>query len=340
MALPKPSLVLYPGASYAGEVRVVDIGAPRALLEDPALPCCLLTAADVLPAFPPRDPAAHKGTYGHLLVIAGSYGKSGAAALCAMAGLRAGAGLVTLGVPASLHDSLAGRQSEVMVEPLPEAAPGILGQAALDRLRTLFEGKTAVAIGPGLGTHDETAEVARALVGTSRLPMVVDADGLNAFAGRPDLLGRSPGPRILTPHPGEASRLLGQTRDELMRDRLAVVPAFARGQAVHVVLKGAGTLVADPKGRVAINPTGNAGMATGGTGDVLTGLIGGLLARGVEAGLAARAGVYLHGLAGDVAARETGPEALIAGDLLVHLPAALRALRAAGGAERGDAPRG
>ena len=330
MALPKPSLLLYPGAAFAGEVRVVDIGAPRALLEDPALPCCLLEPADVLPAFPARDPAAHKGTYGHLLVIAGSAGKSGAAALCALGGLRMGAGLVTLAAPASLRDTLAARHSEVMVEPLPQTAGAALARAALDPLRRLLEGKTAVALGPGLSTDPETVEVVQVLVGEGRLPMVIDADGLNAFAGQMALLARSPGPRILTPHPGEASRLLGVGRDRLLAERLAVVPEVARTHSLHFVLKGARTLVADPKGGVAINPTGNPGMASGGTGDVLTGMIGGLLARGVEPGLAARAGVYLHGLAGDLAARETGPEALIAGDVLAHLPAAIRALRADG----------
>ena len=329
LALPKPSLLLYPGAAFAGEVRVVDIGAPRALLEDPGLPRCLLEAGDVLPAFPARDPAAHKGAYGHLLVIAGSAGKSGAAALCALAGLRVGAGLVTLAAPASLHDTLAARHSEVMVEPLPETGGRALALRAVDRLRALLEGKTALAIGPGLSTDLETVEVVRALVGEVRLPMVVDADGLNAFAGRMDLLARSPGPRVLTPHPGEASRLLGMARDRLLADRVALVPEVARTHSVYLVFKGARTLVADPKGSLAINPTGNPGMASGGTGDVLAGMIGGLLARGVEPGLAARAGVYLHGLAGDLAARETGPEGLLAGDLLAHLPAAIRALREA-----------
>ena len=327
MALPKPSLLLYPGAAFAGEVRVVDIGAPRALLESPDLPLSLLDPADAAAAFPPRDPAAHKGTYGHLLVIAGSAGKSGAAALCAMAGLRMGAGLVTLAAPEGLHDTLAARHSEVMVEPLPQTARRALARAALPRLRALLEGKTAVALGPGLSTDEETVEVVRALVAEVRLPMVVDADGLNAFAGRMAMLSQAPGPRILTPHPGEAGRLLGMARETLLRDRLALVPDVARTHSVHLVLKGARTLVADPKGSLAINPTGNSGMASGGTGDLLTGMIGGLLARGVEPGLAARAGVYLHGLAGDLAARAQGPEALVAGDLLAHCGAAIRALR-------------
>jgi NAD(P)H-hydrate epimerase len=330
MALPKPSLLLYPGAAFAGEVRVVDIGAPRALLEDPGLACSLLEPADVLPAFPARDPAAHKGTYGHLLVVAGSAGKSGAAALCALAGLRMGAGLVTLAAPASLHDTLAARHSEVMVEPLPQTAGAALARAALDPLRRLLEGKTAVALGPGLSTDPETVAVVQSLVGEGRLPMVIDADGLNAFAGQMALLARSPGPRVLTPHPGEASRLLGISRDRLLAERTATVPHVARTHSVHFVLKGARTLIGDPKGWLAINPTGNPGMASGGTGDVLTGMIGGLLARGVEPGLAARAGVYLHGLAGDLAARETGPEALIAGDVVARLPAAIQALRASG----------
>lgn len=328
LALPKRSLVLYPMARWAGEVRVVDIGMPRALLTDPGLRVNLVEAPDLAGAFPPREPDAHKGTFGHVLVVAGGLGKTGAASLCSQAALRVGAGLVTLALPQSLNGAMEAQLTEVMTEPLPETEARTLAPASLERILALTEGKSAVALGPGLSTHPGTAALVCELLVQLRLPVVVDADAINALAGRSEILSRAPGPVILTPHPGELRRLLSLGREELLEQRVSVARKMAEHYNLYLVLKGARTLVADPKGEVFINPTGNPGMATAGTGDVLTGMLAGLVGRGLELGLAVRAGVYLHGLAGDLAARDLGQEAMVAGDLLARLPAAIRTLKA------------
>jgi NAD(P)H-hydrate epimerase len=326
-ALPKRCLLLYPAAGYAGSVRVADIGIPRELCRDPKLTLGLLEAADAASAFPPRDPASHKGTFGHVLVVAGSVGKTGAAALCALAAQRAGAGLVTLAVPESLNDILEVKLTEVMTAPLPETAARTVASDALKPLLALAEGKSAIAIGPGLTTHPSTRQLVCDLLTSLGLPMVVDADGINALEGRAGLLARAAGPVILTPHPGELSRLLGMERAEVLAQRIALAPQVAADHHVTLVLKMARSLIAGPEGSVAIVPTGNPGMATGGTGDVLTGLIAGLLARGVPPGPAAHAGTYVHGLAGDIAAARVGQEAMLAGDLLDCLPEAIRQVK-------------
>ncbi|HSB77584.1 MAG TPA: NAD(P)H-hydrate dehydratase [Candidatus Methylomirabilis sp.] len=327
-ALPKRCLVLYPAAGSVGSLRVADIGIPRQLCRDPKLRLGLLEAADAAVAFPPRDPASHKGTFGHVLVIAGSVGKTGAASLCALAAQRAGAGLVTLAVPESLNDILEVKLTEVMTVPLPETEARTVASDALKPVLALAEGKSAVAIGPGLTTHPSTRQLVCDLLTTLRLPLVVDADGINALEGRAELLARAAGPVILTPHPGELSRLLGLERAEVLARRLALAPQVAADQHVTLVLKMARSLIAGPEGEIAIVPTGNPGMATGGTGDVLTGLIAGLLARGVPSGPAAQAGAYVHGLAGDIAAARLGQEAMLAGDLLDCLPEAIRQVKA------------
>ncbi len=329
-ALPKRSLVLYPAAAHVGRLRIVDIGIPSALCRLPELSLGLLQDEDVAPAFPPRDAAAHKGTFGHVLVIAGSVGKTGAAALTSLAAQRVGAGLVTLAVPHSLNDILEVKLTEVMTEPLPETEARTIGREALDRLLRLAEGKSAVAIGPGLGSHPSTQKLVHELLGSLRLPVVLDADGINALAGQADLLAGAAGPLILTPHPGELSRLLAVARDEVIRRRVSLAQEVAERFHVMLVLKMARTVIASPSGDAVIAPTGNPGMATGGTGDVLTGLIAGLLAQGVEPGLAARAGVYIHGLAGDLAAERMGQEAMLAGDLLDHVPEAIRRVKTTG----------
>ncbi len=335
-ALPKRSLLLFPGAAYAGTLKIADIGIPRRLAADPALPVGLLEAADVAPAFPRRDPASHKGTFGHVLVIAGSVGKTGAAALAGLGAQRVGAGLVTLAVPQSLNAILEVKLTEVMTVPIPETDAQTMSLRAFEPLLRLAEAKTAIAIGPGLGTHPETQELVRKLLVGLRLPLVVDADGLNALAGRADILAQASGPVVLTPHPGEFSRLLGLDRDVLLRRRLSLVRETAQRLHLTVVLKTARTLVAGPEGDTAIVPTGNPGMATGGTGDVLTGLMAGLLAQGVAPVQAARAAAYLHGLAGDLAAERLGAESMLAGDLLESVPEAIRRVKAA--ADDGGGP--
>ena len=326
--LPKRGLILFPAASRAGRVVIADIGLPRQLLADANLDVSLLQPEDAALALPSRDPDAHKGTYGHVLVLAGSSGKTGAAAMCALSALRIGAGLVTLGLPESLNDMMEAKLTEVMTEGLPETAERTVALAALGKVLTLLDGKRVVAIGPGLSTHPETAELVRELVSTVSVPMVVDADGINALAPRLETLGKAAAPLILTPHPGELARLLSMSREEVTHNRISVAQKVATSFGVHLVLKGGRTLVVDPEGRVVINMTGNPGMATGGTGDVLTGLIAGLMAQGVTPGLAARAGVYLHGLAGDLAAEALGQEAMLASDLMAQIPEAIRRVKA------------
>lgn len=325
--LPKRGLILYPAASCAGRVVTVDIGLPRQLLTDPLLDVSLVQADDLVGALPRRDPNAHKGTYGHVLVLAGSPGKTGAAAMCACSALRIGAGLVTLALPESLNDAMEAKLTEVMTESLPETGERTVAFAALERVLELVKDKRVIAIGPGLSIHPETAELVRAVVQTAKAQIVVDADGINAFGQNLEMLRNVALPPILTPHPGELARLLGIDRDEIVRNRIPIAQKVATSFGVHLVLKGARTLIVNPDGRVAINMTGNAGMATGGTGDVLTGLIAGLVAQGVNADLATRTGVYLHGLAGDLAAEAIGQEAMVASDLMAQLPEAIRQLK-------------
>jgi ADP-dependent NAD(P)H-hydrate dehydratase / NAD(P)H-hydrate epimerase len=326
----KPSLVFFPAAGYAGLVRVVDIGIPGSLDPEGPPDLALLEPSDVAPAFPARNPAAHKGSFGHVLVIAGSVGKTGAAALAALAAQRSGAGLVTLAVPASLNPILEVKLTEVMTVPLPETDGRTIGLDALETIVRLAEGKAVVAIGPGLGTHPATQQLVRLLLARLRLPVVVDADALNALVGESESLARAAGPLVLTPHPGECARLLNVPRAEVLADRIRLARETAVRFRLTLVLKLARTLVADPSGRLAVVPTGNPGMATGGTGDVLTGLIAGLIAQGLAPAESARAGTYLHGLAGDLAARRLGQEAMLAGDLLESIPEAIRQVKGSG----------
>jgi NAD(P)H-hydrate epimerase len=261
--------------------------------------------------------------------VAGSVGKTGAAALCSLAALRVGAGLVTLALPESLNDAMEAKLTEVMTVPLPETEERTLSRAALDRLLPLLEGKAAVALGPGLSTHPSTVALVWDLVAAARLPLVVDADGINALGSRLEALGKVTAPLVLTPHPGELSRLLTVGTQEVQDQRIPIAQKVAQTYNLTLVLKGARTVVASPKGQVAINPTGNPGMATAGSGDVLTGILAGLIAQGGDLELKTRAGVYLHGLAGDLAAEALTAEAMLAGDLLERLPEAIRRVKGA-----------
>jgi NAD(P)H-hydrate epimerase len=323
--LAKPALYLLPAAARAGRVEIADLGVPTAWLAA-GVTLGLTERADVRRILPPRALDAHKGRHGHLLVVAGSAGKTGAAVLACRGALRAGTGLVTCAVPASQQPVVAAQIAEAMTEPVAETAASTLSAKALDRLAELTRRMDAVAIGPGVGLDQETQAAVRDLVRTAERPMVVDADALTALAGHLALLREAPAPRLITPHPGEAARLLGSTAAEVQADRLASARALAEATGAMVALKGAGTVVAGPDGTVRVNPTGNPGLATGGTGDVLTGVAGGLLAQGIEPAAALVAAVYVHGLAGDVAARERGATGLLAGDVAEALPAALRAV--------------
>jgi NAD(P)H-hydrate epimerase len=322
----KLGLVQPPGLDFAGRVTVVPIGIPDAEVAR-GIRVWLVERADVAALFPPRPRAAHKGTYGHLLIVGGSLGKTGAAALAARAAMRTGAGLVTVATAASQRPVVAGLVVESMTEPLAETAVGTVALAARERVLELAGPRDAVALGPGLGLDADAQELARHLARALDRPLVLDADALTAIAGRLVLLRSAPAPRCLTPHPAEMARLMGASVADVQRDRVAAARAVATEHGVHVALKGATTVVAVPDGRVFLNPTGNPGMASGGTGDVLTGMIGALLARGMEPPDALVAAVYLHGLAGDLAAARLGEESLIASDLVDSLPDAFAALR-------------
>jgi NAD(P)H-hydrate epimerase len=318
MAFLKVGITVAPGFARAGAVTVVPIGIPAELAQAQGIRLALLDAGDVAPLLPRPEPLAHKNRRGHCLVVAGSPGKRGAGRLAAWAALRAGAGLVTLAT-----DDIA----QPLADPLMTAALDPHAADAGDRLVDLAAGKRAVAIGPGMATGAEGRGLVAAALSRLDLPLVIDADGLNHLATDTELVAGAAGPVILTPHPGEAARLLGSTPAEVERDRVGAVRELAGRTRAVVVLKGARTLVCDGMagdGFVTINPTGNPGLATAGTGDVLTGVIAGLCAQGLAPADAARAGVWLHGRAADLLAADLG-RGMTATDVCEAIPqAALR----------------
>ncbi|HZT28304.1 MAG TPA: NAD(P)H-hydrate dehydratase [Bryobacteraceae bacterium] len=322
---PKPAQVLAPNCNAVGELRVGAIGSPPELYEaDPGITLSLVQPREFLHLLAPRRPGAHKGSFGHVLVIGGSRGKTGAAAMAGLAALRSGAGLVTVASAESAIPVIAGHAPELMTEPLPETDSGGISLRAFDygRLPDIAANKDVLAIGPGVGTHPETVALVRRALEEFPHPAVVDADALNALAQTPfSASGRL---RVLTPHPGEMARLTGRTVADIEADRVEAARGLATGRQVTLVLKGQRSLIAFPDGRVWINPTGTPAMASGGSGDILTGLLAGFLGQfPAEPGLAVAAAVYLHGLAGECGARELGEKPLIATDLLRFLPAAL-----------------
>jgi ADP-dependent NAD(P)H-hydrate dehydratase / NAD(P)H-hydrate epimerase len=319
----KRGLLQEPGRMLAGDVRVVPIGIPPEEVMR-GMTLFLIEPADVRRELPPRPRTAHKGDFGHLLVVAGSVGKTGAAALTARAAMRAGAGLVTVSVPRSQQPVVAALVTESMTEPLEETSAQTVALKARDRIIELAQARDAVALGPGLGLDSEARALVRELVRDLPRPMVVDADALTALAGSLDLLKEARGPRCLTPHPGEMARMLGVSVADVQADRIETTRRFAAAYDTHVVLKGAASVVAAPGGPALVNATGNPGMASGGTGDVLTGMVGAFLARGLAPVPALSCATYLHGLAGDLAADEKGEEGLIAGDVVEAIPAAIR----------------
>jgi ADP-dependent NAD(P)H-hydrate dehydratase / NAD(P)H-hydrate epimerase len=326
---PKLGHVLYPGIEYTGELEVIDIGIPPHIARQTAPRHILLSGEEICGRIPRRRADAHKGQTGHLLLLAGSPGKTGAAAMGAASAMRAGAGLVTLGVAQSLNAVMEAQVTEAMSAPLPEASccPGVLGEKAQEPVLALLSGKKCLAVGPGIGTAEETCRLIQALVPRVTVPLVIDADGLNCLAACPGILDQCQAPVVLTPHPGEMARLMGATPAEIQADRPGCARQFAVSHGVHVVLKGARTLVAFPDGRVFINPTGNAGMAAGGMGDVLTGIISGLICQGASVADAALAGVYLHGAAADALYETIGPVGFLAGEVANAIPGRLAACR-------------
>ena len=321
---PRPAHVF--GSLTSGLTVIAPIGSPEEAIVS-SLQLNLITPHDIVPLLGPRRRDSNKGMYGHVLVLGGSVGKAGAAAMAGIAVLRAGAGLATVGTPKSVLPTVAGYHPEVMTEALEETESGSISLRALGygHVDALVKGKTVLVVGPGISRHNETAEFVRAVVKKFATPMVLDADSLNAFEGRALELNGHERTIVITPHPGEMARLLGSTVQDVQRDRLNTARTFAREHELIVVLKGDRTLIAHPDGTVWVNPTGNPGMATGGTGDILTGMAAGFLAQHPKQPLeAVIAAVYLHGLAGDVACEDRGEHSLIATDLLDGLPEAFR----------------
>ena len=326
LAAPKLPLVLPPGEMHAGEVVVADIGIPAEVITRVDGPVVeLLTQEEARSLVDPGTPDAHKGDFGRVLVVAGSRGMTGAAHLAGMAALRSGAGLVTIAVPASVQAIVASMAPEYLTLALPESASGEITDEGLDLV--LAARADVIACGPGLGRGPGVAAFVRGLIERSSTPLILDADALSVLGDDSECLtGRDDRPIVITPHPGEMAGLAGIGVDDVQVNRIQVALDYAEAHQLHVVLKGYRTVVATPEGRIAINPTGNAGMATAGTGDVLTGVIAAWVAQLLDAERACRLGVFLHGAAGDLAEAEGGQSALVASDLLACLGPALRQL--------------
>jgi ADP-dependent NAD(P)H-hydrate dehydratase / NAD(P)H-hydrate epimerase len=330
----KPALVLHPACERAGKVVVAPIGSPSSLLENNEYRMNLIDGAQVRRVLEPRPKDSHKGTYGHVFVVAGSRGKSGAALMTGLAALRSGAGLVTLWLPESLQRDVVGKVPELMTEFLPATSAGTSSAAGIDKILSSLDQANALVVGPGMTTQESTQELVREIVRRSPVPIVLDADGINTFSSKRDALFNELGQSLtITPHPGEMARLINRPISEVQKDRLAVARAFSEERRCFTILKGYQTVIASPDGHLYINSTGNPGMATGGSGDILAGMVGRFVAgwqrkyHGADLRALANylsAAVYLHGLAGDLAAEDKGVESLIATDLLPHLPQAFK----------------
>jgi ADP-dependent NAD(P)H-hydrate dehydratase / NAD(P)H-hydrate epimerase len=310
------------GGLTAGATYVAEIGSPAESIVS-SLQLNVITAHDFAAMTRPRQAESNKGNYGHVLVVGGSLGKAGSVAMAGMAVLRGGAGLATIATPESVLPTVAGFHPELMTEPLNETIEGTIAMAAAARLALLAKGKSVLAIGPGISRNLETAELARALVANSEIAVVLDADGLNAFEDRTDELRGHGRVLVITPHPGEMARLAGCSTADVQKNRLGVARKFAHEHELLVVLKGNRTLVVQPDGEAWVNPTGNPGMSTGGTGDILTGMVAAMIAQNPkEPMIAVCAAVHLHGLAGDVMRETVGEHSMLATDLLRGLPEA------------------
>lgn len=328
LGAPKLPLVLPPAEALTGNLVIAEIGIPMAVIEEVDGPWVELLTKEAMRALvEPRAPDSHKGDYGRVLIVAGSTGKAGAAALAATAALRSGAGLVTVATPISCLPTVAALRPELMTLPLAETDAGAIAVEAVDQVLSVHA--DIIAVGPGVGTAQTTRAFVHALLGRAGVPIVLDADALNAFAGDADrLVGRDGVDVVITPHPGEMARLTGLSIDEVQANRLEVARDFATTHRVHVVLKGHRTIVATPEGKASINLTGNPGMATAGAGDVLGGMIAGWFGQLLDAEAAARLAVYLHGLAGDLAEADEGEVAMVAGDIIDRLGDAVAELTA------------
>ena len=320
----KQSHLLHPSAGVMKETRLIDIGIPEKALAKQNIRVHQCEEENIKSYFKKRDPNSHKGNYGHVLVLAGSRGKGGSAGLTALAVLRSGAGLCTLALPDSCQKAFEVHPMEVMTVPLPETTNGTLALAAKEPILDLLKDKSVLAIGPGITTDPETVALIGELLPLIQCPLVIDADALNAISKHKDWLGKLKPETVLTPHPKEMSRLIGVSTQEIQRTRIATASKFSTDHSVTLILKGSPSLIGLVDGTVVLNSTGNAGMATGGSGDVLTGIIAGLMAQGLSSQEASIAGTYMHGLAGDHFVENASETTLISGDLLRCLPDTLR----------------
>jgi len=322
-AFAKSGHILYPGNIYTGDLKIIDIGIPDYIVKKQNIKIALIEKDEVAGFFTKRKFSSHKGSYGHLLVIAGSVGKTGAAILCANAAMRCGTGLVTLGIAKSLNRIIEPVIIEPMTYPLPEKEKGYLSDNSFDDIQLLLKNRQALALGPGIGTKKGTIKLVHKLVETSKVPLILDADALNCIAQNPEILKSKKAAAILTPHPGEMARLCNTTTDNIQNNRLEISLKFAQEYNVILVLKGAMTIISFPDGQSSICPVGNPGMATGGMGDVLTGIIAGLCAQGLTPENASIAGVYIHGMSADILYRDFGEFGFIASDMIKIIPKAI-----------------
>ena len=331
--LPKLGLTLEPGRSHAGRIVVARIGIADAA-PGLAVNASVWTRAAAGARMPARPPEGHKGRFGHVLLAAGSEGKTGAAALAAEAATRVGAGLVTLACPAGVNDILEVKCTEAMTAPLPDTAGRTLAAGGEEALVALAAERDVLGLGPGLGRSEDTAKLVRAVTQRVDCPVVLDADGLHAFAATPELLRSRASGTVLTPHPGEAAALLGSSSRAVNADRPGAARALAERTGAVALLKGAGTVTASPGGELVVNPTGGPALGSGGTGDVLLGMVVGLLGQGLDPFEAAALAAFWHGFAADRIAARSGPAGLIASDLARELPETGRVLRAAAASPR------
>jgi len=317
--IPKCGNILYPGSEQNGELVVRDIGIPKRILNDMKLKRNIITEESVMAYFPWRRGFSHKGDYGKVNIIAGSTGLTGAAILACKSALRSGIGLLKLYIPESLAMQITHSVPEAITIPLQEVRKGVIGITHFDKILTESESSDVIAIGPGCGNTAETSELVRRIIQELEKPVVIDADGLNAISRNPDILLEKKSKVVMTPHPGEMSRLIGISTDEINERPLEIAKEYASKWDVIMVLKGARTVVAAPNGDVFVNVTGNSGMATAGAGDVLTGIIAGFIGQGLSPLEASRLGVYVHGRSGDSSAEYKGEYGLLAGDIVEGL---------------------
>jgi len=323
---PKVGLCLESARKYVGELWLGQISFPPKLCQEAPEEKQLITSRLVRDWLPERDPDGHKNTFGHLLVLGGSEGMTGSVTLAATSALRTGAGLVTIGIPRSISTIIEAKTLEVMTKPLAETEEHTISTEALTNLLSMSKKIKAVVIGPGLSTNANTKDLVLSYLSHLEIPAVVDADGLKAIAGEADFVASLKAPLVLTPHPGEMATLMDLTTAQVQAERLNVALACARKYHAYTVLKGSRTIIAAPEGQVYLNVRGNSGMATAGSGDVLAGAIGGLLAQGLNPLEACVCGVYLHSLAGDIAAQDLGENSLLAGDLISYFPQAFSSI--------------